>query len=148
MKKQAVLFGISGLVLGIAITWITAAVAVNGNHTSLMSMMGMKTTSSTDEQKTMNDADMSMSQMTNNLKNKTGDDFDKAFTADMIAHHQGAIDMANLAKANAKHAEIKSLADDIVSAQTKEIDQMKMWQAEWGYTTSSSNNHDMMNMGH
>lgn len=145
MKKQAILFGAGGLIVGVAIAWIVAVVAVNGNHTNLMSKMGMDIRSDT-SQNPMSDS--SMSQMTDSLKEKTGDDFDKAFITDMIAHHQGAINMANLAKNNAKHGEIKSMADDIISAQTKEINQMKMWQTEWGYSTSSSTSHDMMNMGH
>ena len=41
--------------------------------------------------------------------------------------------MANEAKKNAKHEEIKSLADDIIKAQTSEIDMMQKWQEDWGY---------------
>jgi uncharacterized protein (DUF305 family) len=74
----------------------------------------------------------------------TGDDFDKAFLSEMIVHHQGAIDMATLAKQNAKHDEIKKLADDIVVAQTKEIGEMKQWQQQWGYGASTGSNNDKM----
>lgn len=77
--------------------------------------------------------DMSMSDMTDDLKGKTGDDFDKAFINMMIAHHEGAIEMANAAKANAKHTEIKAMADDIIGAQSREITQMKEWRTQWGY---------------
>jgi len=51
----------------------------------------------------------------------------------MIMHHQGAIEMANLAKQQAKHEEIKNMANDIISAQSKEIDMMQSWQTNWGY---------------
>ena len=54
--------------------------------------------------------------------------------------------MAKLAKDNAKHDEIKKLADDILSAQSKEIDMMQTWQTDWGYESSSSQSDDMMNM--
>jgi uncharacterized protein (DUF305 family) len=40
---------------------------------------------------------MTMDDMTAALKNKNGKDFDKTFIETMIPHHQGAIDMANLA---------------------------------------------------
>ena len=50
-----------------------------------------------------------------------GEDYDRLFIANMIAHHQGAVDMANLALKNAKHQEIKDLATAIVTAQTTEI---------------------------
>ncbi len=39
-----------------------------------------------------------------------GKDYDRYFIANMIAHHQGAFDMANLALTKAKHQEIKTLA--------------------------------------
>jgi len=92
---------------------------------------------------------MSMDNMVSSLQGISGDDFDEAFITQMISHHQGAIDMANLAKQNAKHDEIKNLADDIVSAQTKEISQMKSWQNAWGYSSSSGNSGGMMDMmGH
>ena len=72
-----------------------------------------------------------MQGMMSGLNNKTGDEFDKAFLSEMIVHHQGAIDMANAALKNAKHQEIKDLANAIISAQTKEINQMKEWQQAW-----------------
>jgi uncharacterized protein (DUF305 family) len=90
-----------------------------------------------------NSSEMSMSQMTDGLKNKTGDDFDKAFISSMIEHHQGAIDMAKLAEKNAKHDEIKNMSNDIMKAQSAEIDMMKNWQVEWDYKDSSGG-HDSM----
>jgi uncharacterized protein (DUF305 family) len=73
----------------------------------------------------------SMQDMSAVLKNKTGNEFDQAFISEMIVHHQGAIDMANLALVNAEHQEIKDLAKNIISAQTTEIEQMKQWQLDW-----------------
>lgn len=146
MKKASILYGVIGLLAGVIIAGFTATYAVNNNNNGMMRMMGMHTDTTTTSQGMMNDDDMSMSEMTSSLKNKTGDDFDEAFIAEMIAHHQGAIDMANLAKQNAKHDEIKNLADDIVAAQTKEINEMKSWQTQWGYVSAST--HDMNNMMH
>ncbi len=67
----------------------------------------------------------------------TGEDYDRLFLANMIAHHQGAVDMANLALTNAKHQEVKDLATAIVNAQTKEIGDMTAWQKSWSYPASS-----------
>jgi len=75
----------------------------------------------------------SMAGMTAELEGKTGDDFDKAFVEQMIMHHQSAIDMAAPGEQNAEHQEVKDLAKAIVSAQTKEIQQMNQWQQAWGY---------------
>lgn len=74
-----------------------------------------------------------MANMTTELEGKTGDEFDKAFIEQMIMHHQSAIDMAAPGEQNAQHQEVKDLTKAIVAAQTKEIQQMKQWQQEWGY---------------
>lgn len=78
-------------------------------------------------------ADTSMAGMVEQLKGKSGDEFDKAFIAEMIMHHQGAIDMAKMADTQARHDEIKDMARAIRSAQETEINDMKQWQMQWGY---------------
>ncbi|CAN5395674.1 hypothetical protein BH10PAT4_BH10PAT4_5190 [soil metagenome] len=80
---------------------------------------------------------MSMDNLTAELNGKTGEAFDKAFIANMIAHHEGAVEMAKLSAANAKHDEIKNLSEDIIAAQEKEISEMKQWQIDWGYSTAT-----------
>ncbi len=77
---------------------------------------------------------MSMDDMSAMLEGKTGDAFDRAFIEGMIPHHQGAIDMALAARESARHEEIKRMAEDIITAQQREIDTMKQWQKDWGYT--------------
>ena len=72
-----------------------------------------------------------MSDMSASLAGRTGDDFDKAFLGEMIVHHQGAIQMANLALNSAKHQEIKDLANAIITAQNKEIETMLGWSKKW-----------------
>ena len=61
-------------------------------------------------------------------------DFDKAFIEEMIPHHQMAVMMANMLKGGTQRSEMKQLVDDIVSAQTTEINQMRQWYIDWGYT--------------
>jgi uncharacterized protein (DUF305 family) len=57
--------------------------------------------------------------------------FDQRFLEAMIAHHQGAIDMAKVAQERAERAEIRTLAAAIIAAQEAEIEQMRAWLAEW-----------------
>jgi uncharacterized protein (DUF305 family) len=57
--------------------------------------------------------------------------FDKAFIDAMIPHHQSAICMAQVASEKSKISEIKELAQDIVSAQKREIEQMRRWREQW-----------------
>jgi len=58
-------------------------------------------------------------------------DFDKAFVEDMIPHHQMAVMMASMLKNGSSRPEMRKLADDIITAQTSEIDQMRGWLTQW-----------------
>jgi uncharacterized protein (DUF305 family) len=57
--------------------------------------------------------------------------FDRAFIDAMIPHHQSAIEMAQVAYEKSENPRIKELAKNIVSAQQREIEQMKQWRKEW-----------------
>jgi uncharacterized protein (DUF305 family) len=59
------------------------------------------------------------------------DQLDATFMTWMIAHHQGAIDMAALAGERAVHQEVKDLAASIVTSQSTEIQTMQGWLNEW-----------------
>lgn len=52
-------------------------------------------------------------------------DVDATFATMMIAHHEGAIAMAEAAHERGQHAEIKRLATAIIEAQKREIEIMK-----------------------
>ncbi|HZJ10719.1 MAG TPA: DUF305 domain-containing protein [Trueperaceae bacterium] len=56
-----------------------------------------------------------------------GSDPDLAFLAEMIRHHQGAIDMAQVALERAEHQELRDMARDIVVAQAEEVHQYQTW---------------------
>jgi uncharacterized protein (DUF305 family) len=57
--------------------------------------------------------------------------FDKAFIDAMIPHHESAISMAKIALAESENAKIRSLAEDIVVDQEREIRQMESWRERW-----------------
>lgn len=129
MNLNYVFIAIFGIISGILITAfyfnslnnkISAGFMGNSLPTSMMNMMG-------------DHSSMSMEDMTDDLKNRQGDEFDKAFLEMMIDHHQGAIDMANEVKQRAKHDELKELSDNIIKTQTEEIRQMRQWLNDWGY---------------
>lgn len=56
---------------------------------------------------------------------------DARFIENMIPHHEGAIEMAEIALQRSKRSEIKSLAQGIIEAQTREIADMKRWYQDW-----------------
>lgn len=114
METRALLFGIVGFLLGGLVVSIAA-------------------TQLDDESA---GGGMTMTEMSEDLTDKSGDDFDAAFITSMIDHHQGAIDMAELAESRAEHEEIKQLSRDIIRAQEAEIAQMHDWRQKWGYEDS------------
>lgn len=72
-----------------------------------------------------------MEGMTAGLEGKTGEEFDKAFLEEMIVHHEGAIEMAEMLLANTQRPELKMLGENIIAAQTGEVEIMKGWLAAW-----------------
>ncbi|OGE75446.1 MAG: hypothetical protein A3C85_03030 [Candidatus Doudnabacteria bacterium RIFCSPHIGHO2_02_FULL_48_21] len=57
--------------------------------------------------------------------------FDKAFIEEMIPHHQMAVMMAQMLERTTARPEMKKLAGDIITAQTREINQMREWYRSW-----------------
>ncbi len=57
--------------------------------------------------------------------------FDKEFIEQMIPHHQMAVMMAQMLLNSTNRPEMKQLAENIISAQTKEINQMREWYQNW-----------------
>ena len=62
---------------------------------------------------------------------KAGTDYDVMFIDMMVPHHQGALTMSRDALGKAEHPELKTLAQNIIDAQQKEIDEMNRWKAAW-----------------
>jgi len=80
----------------------------------------------------MSGEDMSMMGMMKDPQQLADEDpFDRAFIDNMIPHHESAIAMAEVALQKSKNPEIKGIAGDIVSAQKREIEEMKRWRKEW-----------------
>lgn len=147
---ESLAYGAIGILLGGFVMAFFAANAVNSGDGQTMRVLGMNQHIESmdrhhvedhieEAEQTMELKSMAgmMQTMQSSLNGKTGDDFDSAFVSEMIVHHQGAIAMAVAAKQNASHEEIKKLADDIIAAQSSEIEQMKLWQHVWGYSVSN-----------
>ncbi len=129
MYKNPIIGVIIGLVIGVSGT-VAANAMVNNKQPD--ANIASQQIASTDHRS------MTMAEMNKQLATLSGDEFDKTFIAMMTIHHQGAIEMANLADTRAKHGEIKTLSQAIITAQNNEITEMQQWQMDWGYMSSES----------
>lgn len=73
-------------------------------------------------------------------------DADTAFAQMMIVHHEGAIEMADLATDLAEREDVIALAERIAQAQGPEIEQMTAWLETWGEDVEPMD-HGGMDMG-
>lgn len=72
-----------------------------------------------------------MNGMMSSLEGKTGEEFEQAFLEEMIVHHEGAVAMAEGLITQTRRPELIALAREIITAQVKEIQQMKDWHTQW-----------------
>ncbi len=132
---------IASLIVGFLIGVLVVGLATLGSRDGGRHMKRMYKGNMEGKMKMMNhgsameEEDMSMEGMMKGmmagLEGKTGLEFDQAFLSEMIIHHQGAVDMAKQVLATSKRPELIKLANEIIVAQTKEIEMMKKWQTEW-----------------
>ncbi|GAA0609454.1 hypothetical protein GCM10009422_00270 [Brevundimonas kwangchunensis] len=59
----------------------------------------------------------------------SGETVDQAYIAKMIAHHEGAVEMAEVALRDSRDPEIRRMAQAVVDAQTREIAEMRAWRS-------------------
>jgi len=59
------------------------------------------------------------------LQQATGTDFDRMFARMMIAHHNGALQMAGDVLKNGTNTQVKALAQQVVTTQTAEVAQLQ-----------------------
>ena len=91
---------------------------------NLLTTWGMPTDMGSMDHSSMMDGMLSLEEM-DVLGQLKGAEFDKAWAKGMIAHHEGAIEMANDVLANGMNSEILTLANAVVSGQSTEIETLK-----------------------
>lgn len=98
---------------------------------AMQKMMQDMMPSASDSAATKDFKQSEMRMMKNMHVSYTGD-ADMDFRTHMIAHHQGAIDMAKVALKYGKDADTKKMAQKIIDDQEREIAEMKDWLKKHG----------------
>lgn len=131
--KNTIIASVTALTIGFFLGHVVFTKSPVTNHDNGISSGGMQHTMPDGTVMSGDNSSMSgmMTNMMAGLQGKTEDEFDKAFLTEMIMHHEGAVDMAEAALKNAKHQEIKTLSNAIISAQNTEISDMKTWYKAW-----------------
>jgi uncharacterized protein (DUF305 family) len=99
-----------------------------GDMGAMMGMGGMDMESMPEHvQENMRRMMVTMPAMHDGMMNEYAD---VAFACGMIAHHQGAIDMAEVLLEHGQDEQMRTLAQEIIDAQVGEIEQMTKWLSE------------------
>jgi len=106
--------------------WLLAAMTALAQTTPGM-QMGAPAASDAPSTKAYRDA---MTRMDQGMNIPYTGDADRDFVADMIPHHQGAVDMAQVELQYGTDPALQKLAQQIIAAQRKEIAFMQQWQAK------------------
>lgn len=96
------------------------------------------------------DGDGAMMQAMNTMKNKMNEmkmtgDFDLDFANMMILHHQSAIDMSEVEIAKGTDAQIRTMAQNIITAQNLEISQLQAFIKNYKIPEVKKTNQEMHN---
>jgi uncharacterized protein (DUF305 family) len=126
LQTNSFMYSFAGILIGGLLVWVLVSSAINNNSTGMMQMMGIRNNNNS-------------SNMSNNI--------DRHFIEQMIPHHEGAIEMAELALERSNRSEIKTLANSIIKSQSEEIDKMKKWYTSWYVTDVPDNPEVGMGMG-
>jgi uncharacterized protein (DUF305 family) len=131
MKNKIFIIVIIVLAIVAAAIWYFAVFSVKPEPVKTSQNSNAGTTSSQEKSKS-----------NNSYADLQGDAFDEAYIAGMLAHHEGAVNMAEQAVAVTAHDEIRTLASNIMQTQSTEMMEMRTWQKDWGYKVTTSGGHN------
>lgn len=119
--KQTILLNILFIAIGFLVGYITTSRNISDKYTADILM----------HDGPIIDMHQTMGHMMSSLEGKQGEALEKAFLDEMIVHHEGAIDMAEVLLSGTTRPELVNLANTIISTQSSEIDMMKQWRMDW-----------------
>lgn len=132
----------AGLALALAVGVLGAACGGSSDGNTAMNHGGMNHNSMNSNSMNMNGMNHNSMPMNSNMDmSKTGgmtsdpnaasQPYDLQFIDTMTSHHEGAIQMSEMALKKSQTDELKKFAQKIIDDQKKEIAQMKEWRDKW-----------------
>ena len=124
-------FGLLALLLAVALTLASCGGASAGSEEQESGEQGSEESADAGQQdmdhESMGHGDMGSEGMMapSEMVMVGGEYSDERFIDAMVPHHQGAIDMAEVALENAEHLELLQLAENVISTQQAEIEQLR-----------------------
>ena len=132
MNRYTTSFGLLALLLfAVALTLGSCGGTSAGNEEQESGEQGSEGSADAGQQgmdhESMGHGDMGSEGMMNasEMLMENGEYSDERFIDAMVPHHQGAIDMAEVALENAEHPELLQLAENVISTQQAEIEELR-----------------------
>jgi uncharacterized protein (DUF305 family) len=131
LKRYTTSFGLLALLFAVALTLASCGGASAGSEEQESGEQGSEESADAGQQgmdhESMSHGDMGSEGMmaASEMLMENGEYSDERFIDAMVPHHQGAIHMAEVALENAEHPELMQLAENVISTQQAEIEQLR-----------------------
>ncbi len=135
MEKTSSILLFTVLIVGLGIGYLFGSSTVVKQTENVHTMPDGSMMENDHAHSAMDDA---MHDMTTALEGKSGAEFDKEFLKQMIVHHQGAVEMAEMVLVQSNETQLKDFSEDIIEVQSKEINMMQAW-LNAGFSVSNNN---------
>ncbi|MEG3859721.1 DUF305 domain-containing protein [Microcoleus sp. herbarium12] len=150
MKSISLKTGFAALILT-ATAALTSGVLAACSKVPTSQTQAPNATAATEPNNKQDAAPSGMGGMNHNMSMDLGPadaDYDLRFIDGMTVHHQGAVNMAKELLNKSQRPEMKKLANSIIAAQNREINQMKEWRKTWYAKADSTPMAYHAQMGH
>jgi uncharacterized protein (DUF305 family) len=131
LKRYTTSFGLLALPFAVALTLASCGGASTGSEVQESGEQGSEESGNAGQQgmdhESMGHGDMGSEGMmaASEMLMENGEYSDRRFTDAMVPHHQGAIHMAEVALEDAEHPELLQLAENVISTQQAEIEELR-----------------------
>ena len=127
MKRYTTSLGLLALLFAVALALISCGGASAGSEEQESGEQGSE--ESADDMQSMDNSNMDMGSegmmSASEMLMENGEYSDERFIDAMVPHHQGAIAMGEVALENAEHLELLQLAENVISTQQAEIEELR-----------------------